>query len=281
ADLVELIFVAAALSSALLHAGWNAAVKGTSNPTQAMTAQAIVAALLSLPGFLLTGLPDPASWPWIAASTGVYVVTISALLRGYEHGGFGIVYSVSRAIGVLLVVPLAALFVGDRIGRAALAGVAIIALSLGALAWDAKRDQTASFRALGWTLLAGLGIATYVLCDTRGVRAAGSPAAYGFAVSIGNAIVMWIRQRHLGSPWAQIRDQWRIAVPAGVASTASYLLILWVWNHAPIAPAAALRDTSAVFAILIAIVWLKEPFTRTRIAAVLLAAAAVPLLRLG
>ena len=50
---------------------------------------------------------------------------------------------------------------------------------------------------------------------------------------------------------------------------------------APVAPAAALRDTSSVFAILIAVVWLKEPFTRTRILAVLLAAAAVPLLRLG
>jgi len=34
-------------------------------------------------------------------------------------------------------------------------------------------------------------------------------------------------------------------------------------------------------AILIAVVWLKEPFTRTRILAVLLAATAIPLLRLG
>jgi drug/metabolite transporter (DMT)-like permease len=42
-----------------------------------------------------------------------------------------------------------------------------------------------------------------------------------------------------------------------------------------------LRDTSAIFAVLIAVFWLKEPFTRTRIAAVLLAAAAVPLLRFG
>jgi hypothetical protein len=45
----------------------------------------------------------------------------------------------------------------------------------------------------------------------------------------------------------------------------SYLLILWVWSVAPIAPAAALRDTSAAFAILIAILWLKEPFTRLRV----------------
>ena len=48
-----------------------------------------------------------------------------------------------------------------------------------------------------------------------------------------------------------------------------------------IEPAAALRDSSAIFAVLIAVFILKVPFTRTRMLAVLLAAAAVPLLRLG
>uniref|UniRef100_UPI0013D67A42 EamA family transporter n=1 Tax=Klebsiella pneumoniae TaxID=573 RepID=UPI0013D67A42 len=71
---------------------------------------------------------------------------------------------------------------------------------------------------------------------------------------------------------------WSVGVPTALAAMASYLLILWVWSDAPIAPASALRDTSAIFAILIAVLWLKEPFTRTRMVAVLLAAAAVPLL---
>ena len=89
------------------------------------------------------------------------------------------------------------------------------------------------------------------------------------------------RQRHGGPPWAQVKARWAFALPIAVAAMGSYLLILWVWSHAPIAPAAALRDTSAIFAILIAVFWLKEPFTRTRVAAVLLAAAAIPLLRFG
>jgi drug/metabolite transporter (DMT)-like permease len=72
-----------------------------------------------------------------------------------------------------------------------------------------------------------------------------------------------------------------MGVLTALAAVVSYLLILWVWSGAPIAPAAALRDTSAVFALLIAVVWLKEPFTPMRVVAVLLAAAAVPLLRLG
>ena len=273
--------VAAALLSAVLHAGWNAAVKASRDPTRAMTAQMLLSALFVLPGLLWSGLPSLAAWPWIAASTLMNVLTVSALLRAYELGGFGIVYPVGRAIAVLLVVPLVAIFAGGWPGPAALAGIAIIALSLAVLAWDAARDRGLPLPALAWTLAAGLGTAAYILCDAQGVRASGSPWAYGFVVSITNAAAMCWRQRRTGAPWRQLQGQWALAVPLAVASVVSYLLILWVWGHAPIAPAAALRDTSAVFAILIAVIWLKEPFTRTRIIAVLLAAAAVPLLRLG
>jgi drug/metabolite transporter (DMT)-like permease len=238
---MDAIDVAAALTSAVLHAGWNAAVKASREPARAMTAQMLLSAVLVLPGLLWSGLPPLAAWPWIAGSTLMSVVTVTALLRAYELGGFGLVYPVARAIAVVLVVPLVALFAGSLPGAAALGGIAVIALSLALLAWDAALDRGVPLPALAWIFTAGVGAAGYVLCD----------------------------------------GQWAVAVPAAVASVASYLLILWVWGHAPVAPAAALRDTSAGFAILIAVVWLKEPFTRTRVLAVLLTAAAVPLLRLG
>ncbi|MBV8193793.1 MAG: EamA family transporter [Alphaproteobacteria bacterium] len=275
------IDVAAALLSAVLHASWNAAIKASARPQQAMTAQMVLSALIVLPGLLWTGLPPLAAWPWIAATTAMNVVTIGALLRAYERAGFGVAYPVVRAVAVLLVVPLAALVAGDRPGAPVALGVLIIALALATLAWDAARDSSLSLEALGWALLAGAVTAGYILCDVRGVRATGSPWSYGFAVSLTNALGMCWRARHGGAPWRQVRAEWRIALPAAVASAASYLLILWVWSHAPVAPAAALRDTSALFAILIAVIFLHEPFTRRRVAAVLLAAAAVPLLRLG
>jgi drug/metabolite transporter (DMT)-like permease len=278
---MDLLDVAAALVSALLHAGWNAAVKASRNPPRAMTGQMLLSAMIVLPSLLWSGLPPLAAWPWVAASTLLNVVTVTALLRAYELGGFGLVYPVVRAIAVVLVVPLVALFAGGWPSAAALGGIAIIALSLALLAWDTVRDRGVPLQALAWIFVAGVGAAGYILCDAQGVRASGSPWAYGFVVSVTNAAAMCWRQRHNGAPWMQVRGQWSVAAPAAVASVASYLLILWVWGHAPIAPAAALRDTSAVFAILIAVVWLKEPFTRTRILAVLLAAAAIPLLRLG
>jgi len=273
--------VAAALLSALLHAGWNAAVKASRNPPQAMAAQMLLGAILVVPALFWSGLPKPGAWGWIAASTVLNVVTIAALLRAYELGGFGIVYPVVRSVAVLLVVPFAAMLTGEELGVAAILGILIIAAALVLLGWDAARGHGIARAAMGWTLVAGLGTAAYIMCDAQGVRAAGSPWAYGFAVSITNAMAMYWRQRRAGRGWIDVGSRWAMALPVATASMASYLLILWVWSHAPIAPAAALRDTSAIFAILIAVLWLKEPFTRMRIAAVLLAAASVPLLRLG
>jgi drug/metabolite transporter (DMT)-like permease len=278
---MEVTYVAAALLSALLHASWNAAVKASARPTEAMAAQMLMSALLVVPGLLWTGLPPQASWPWLGASTLMNLVTVTALLRAYELGGFGVVYPVVRAVSVLLVVPMAAYLVGDRLGLGAIAGVALVALSLGILAFGARRGHAFTPRALSWTLIAGLATAAYVMCDARGVRLAGTAWAYGFAVSVANAAAMSWRHRRIGAPWRLLKSQFAIAVPTAVAAVASYLLILWVWTRAPIAPASALRDTSAVFALVIAVVWLKEPFTRSRLFAVLMAAAAVPLLRLG
>ena len=241
----------------------------------------ILAALIGLPGLLWTGLPPLASVPWIAASTVLSILTVTALLKGYETGGFGLVYPMARAISVLLVVPLSAMLAGDSVKPLALAGIVLIVAALGLLAVSSRGDRDFPPQAQLWIVIAGVLTAVYVLCDARGVRASGAPVAYGLTVSVVNAMLMSWRQRHLGSPLGLVRGNFGIALPAAVASVASYLLILWVWGHAPVAPASALRDTSAVFALLIAIVFLGERFTAMRVLAVLMAAAAVPLLRLA
>ena len=52
---MDAIDVAAALLSAVLHAGWNAAVKASRDPARAMTAQMLLSAVLVLPGLLWSG----------------------------------------------------------------------------------------------------------------------------------------------------------------------------------------------------------------------------------
>lgn len=278
---LDLIHVGAALASALLHAGWNAAVKNTARPAETMSAQMVLAAVLVVPVLMFTGLPAAASLPWLVASTSLNLVTVLALLRAYDHAGFGVAYPVIRAISVLLIVPISIVLAGETVSALGLAGVGLIALALAVLGLSARGKDALTANAAGWMLLSGVTAAAYVYCDARGVRASGSALGYGSLVSITNAVAMVIRQRATITPLDLMRRHWRPALPIAVASVASYFLILWAYTGAPIAPMAALRDTSAVFAILIALFWLKEAITPMRLLAVAIAAAAIPLLRLS
>ena len=109
---MEPIHVLAALASALLHAGWNAAVKASPRPDAAMAGQMVAGAVMVIPVLAWIGLPPPAAWPWLLASTSINIVVVTALLRAYALGGFGTVYPVQRAVSVLCVVPLAAALAG-------------------------------------------------------------------------------------------------------------------------------------------------------------------------
>ena len=69
---------------------------------------------------------------------------------------------------------------------------------------------------------------------------------------------------HGGGFHRRMRSAWVRGLLGGACTLASYGLALWAMTRAPIALVAALRETSVVFAVLLAAVFLKEPVTRVR-----------------
>lgn len=277
---MDTIYILAALCSALLHAIWNAAVKSTGQHTALMTAQMTIAALVGLPVLLFVPMPAVQSLGWIAASTLFNVLGLKAILRAYDHGQFGLVYPMSRAIMIVLVVPFSTLLAHEQLSVGAMAGIALIVSALALLALGARRGHEFSRHALVWTGVGGVLTACTVLIDAQGIRQSNSPLGYGCVMAIVNAINMLWQQRHLPGIGDAIRRHASVALWAGGLSMVSYLLIVWVFSKAPIAGAAALRDTSAVFAVLIAMVFMNEAISRTKLLAVVMALAAIPLMRL-
>src|SRR5688572_3734101 len=213
---MEPVQIAAALASAVLHAGWNAAVKADARPREAMRAQLLASALLGGVGLLWTGLPAMAAWPWLAASTACNLAAIAALLKSYESSGFGLAYPVCRALSVLLVTVFACALWGETVGPAGLGGIGLIALALLLLAFGSGTTLRGS--SLGWIAAAGVGTAAYVLCDAQGVRQAGSPWAYGLTVGVVNGAAASGFYGLGGSPWRVLRNRpLRSAVNAAAA----------------------------------------------------------------
>jgi drug/metabolite transporter (DMT)-like permease len=277
---LDTIYILAALSSALLHATWNAAVKSTGQHSAIMTGQMLVAALVGLPVLFFVEPPGLASLGWIAASAGFNVLGLRAILRAYDQGEFGLVYPMSRAIMIMLVVPLSTLLAHEQLSVGAMLGIGLIISALAVLALAAGKGHDVSRHVLIWTGVGGVLSACTVLIDAHGIRQSGSPFAYGCIVAIVNATNMTWQQRRRPDLFATMRQHASVTLWSGVLSMASYLLIVWVFSKAPIAGAAALRDTSSVFAVLIAMVFMKEAINRTKLLAVGMALAAIPLMRL-
>jgi drug/metabolite transporter (DMT)-like permease len=272
--------VAAALLSALLHAAWNAAVRAAPDPARAMAAQIVASGLVVAPLLLVLPLPSPDALPWLTASVTFSVLAVLALVRGYaKGGGLAVVYPLTRAISPLVVTLLARQVVGERLTSGGYAGVAMISTGVGLFAVGGGRG---GLGAVGWGLAGGVLTAAYTVCDAQGARLSPSGAGYGATVALLNAMVLG-SAHHLrrGSIPGALAAHPGIATLGAGAATLSYLTILWVYTRTQIAIGAALRDTSIVFAALIATLVLGERMTPARIGAIALIAAGAVTLRLA
>lgn len=255
---MDTFVIIAALASAALHAAWNAAVKASSNPNGTMTAQIILAGLLAVIPLMWLGGPPMEVWPWMGLSLICMLAATQALLKGYVYAGFAAVYPLSRASALVVVVVIGWVIAKEVPRSEVLAGIALIAFGTVLFGWQRVPSAHVNWRAIGWAVCAGCSTAVCVYCDARGSRLS-SALSYGLAQAVCNAVGFAVLQRiRVGSVVGMLRRHGRVAGMAAVASTTSYLLILWVWTQSAMAVGAALRDTSLVFAALIGVFLFKE-----------------------
>lgn len=278
--------LAAVLFGALLHAAWNALIKGgTDKPLDTALIHGL-GIVVALPVLLVVGPPPRAAWPFLAASIVVHLGYYVALVGAYRHGDLGLTYPLMRGTAPLLVATASAALIGERLTAAAWAGV--LAISAGVVAIGLSRSMVGGHpaKALRYALANAAIIALYTLIDALGVRAAGNAASYVAALFVFEglpylALVLWRRRAAFDTTLAHVAARWKLALAGTAASFASYAIALWAMTQAPVAMVAALRETSVLFAAALGALWLKEGFGLLRAAGTLLVVAGVMGLRLA
>ena len=272
--------IAAALCSALIHASWNAALKGGRD-------RVADAFLIAVGGLIVWGAvaagwgaPAPAAWPFLAGSVLIHLVYWVALFSAYDVGDLSHIYTLSRGSAPMLVAVGAALAAHEVPPPVKVAGIVLV--SAGVLCVGAS--PRAPLKATLWALGIGVSIASYSLVDALGARAGGDALVYVAWTSGLMAIPMigfalWRRgpQPLLA---AATKAPWR-GVGIGVISFAGYGLVLWAQTFAPIAQVTALRETSVVFGALIAFLFLRERLGFRRWAGALIVAVGAGLIAFG
>jgi uncharacterized membrane protein len=170
------------------------------------------------------------------------------------------------------------LVLDEELSPARLVGVAIVAAGLFAIAADRSLLTRRGAMAIGSAVLTAVMIGSATAVDFVGLHRANSTLGYIVWINLFEALVLLpfallIRWGGLKAlPWRELPRQ----ALAGLVVAASYAMMLWALSLGAIAPIAALRETSVVFAALIGAAFLGEPMGRRRaIAAAAVAVGAV------
>jgi drug/metabolite transporter (DMT)-like permease len=269
------------LFAALLHASWNAIVKGAGDKlltTVLVTTSAALLAALSLPALRQ---PNAGSWPFILASALLQVAYFVLLARTYHIADMSQTYPLMRGTAPLLVGIVSVLVLGAHLTLTMWTGVGVICLGiLGMAAADRQRNR----RGIALALLNAVVIAGYTVIDGLGVRHSGAPAAYTLWIFLvtGVPLAAWaVRTRGRAALSEYARRNWHFGLIGGVGTVASYGLALWAMTIAPIAVVAALRETSILFGVIISGLLLKEHVGPARFAAACTIALGAAVLRLA
>jgi drug/metabolite transporter (DMT)-like permease len=279
---VDTVVFLAMLASAFLHASWNALVKSRSAPSEALAAVVIGSGIPQGALMLMAGFPAPAAWPWIALTVVLSMGALLLLGSAYREGDFAVAYPLIRGlIPVVLTVAAVPLF-DERPTATGMIGVLCVSAGLALIAWEsARKTRTMSLRGLAFAALAAGVTAASVLTDTKGARASGNPVAYAAMISVLNAFLMAAVYRLRGHNVAAMMVRHGPMAAAGaLLATVSYVLFIWSLLQAPVALVVALRETSMLFAVGIAVMVLRERVGFWRGAAVAVIFGGVILLRL-
>ena len=297
------LVVAAVLTAAVTHASWNALAHHIRDQLLAFTLVGGGGTLCGLALACFAPVPAAGAWPALLVSAVLHTVYQLLLMRSFGLGDFGQMYPIARGTAPLVVTVLAAVFLHEWPGAWQLTGVAFASAGLlGVALWGIRRKGGGAGRggageagiragrgggsqrpALIAAVATGLAIASYTVVDGVGVRAAGSPLGYlawlmlleGLAIPV---YALVTRRRALA---AQLRPVAARGLLGGALSVAAYGLVLWAQTRAPLAPVAALRESSIIAGAAIGAVFFKERFGAPRMAASVLMVGGIALMLHG
>ena len=267
------------VTSGAAHAVVNAILKSGQDKMSSRALMDGFSALILLPFAFVVPLPH-AAWGWLVGSGFVHFAYLFCLIRAFESADMTVAYPIARGVAPALAASVAVGVFGESITLTTGVGAALVSLGVMTVGLGRHVER----KALMWAGATGVSIALYTVLDAQGVRAAPSAPSYIVwiylidGLVIGLIFALWRGPRFLFAA----RSEWKAGLTAGAFSIVTYGLALWAFRIGDTPRLAALRETSILFGVAIAIVFLKERVTTGRMFGVgMIAAGAATLLAAG
>ncbi len=263
----------AVLLAALLHASWNAMIKGSRDVLLDTAGIVLGAGIVALPALFVVASPPPAAWPYLGASLTIHLAYYYLMVNAYRVGDLTLVYPLMRGVAPLITGAAGIVVLRELPGALGWLGMLLISGGVFLLAFRTL-GHAPSFAnegaAIGFALSNAAVIASYTLVDGKGARVAGDAWGYITWLFVLDAapFSLYMLARHRARFGAYLRQNAGRGLFGGGLSAAAYAISVWAMTQAPVALVASLRETSVLFATLIGAGVLKEHLSPRRWAGV-------------
>jgi uncharacterized membrane protein len=280
------MIIALVLLSAFLHAAWNALLKREPDKDHTLIAAvafgALLATAVAVVRALVTFVPafaTPASLWWALVAGAFEQLYFYGLARALDRGPLGPVYTISRGGAVLIVYPLSVLFFSEPLAALSVAGSAVVlaGLVLSDLRFGAGVLRAMPAAATGWASTCAVAIAAYHLAYKAALEGGGAPSSV-FAVSLAlSSAISLLRTGSAGraAVGSVIRSNLPKVMLMGALCGGSFLILIEALSSGGAGFVLTLRNTSVLFALVLAWSIGEKPRLAPALGAALVATGAV------
>lgn len=266
-----------AIGAAILHAGWNLAIKQSGDRWLALWGQFFVAGAGCVVLLVTLGGVPASAWVWASLSGLTHAGYLWSLARAYDLGDFSVSYPIARGTGAVLAAIGGVMLLDDSLSALNVVGIAVTVVGLWLLAGPADNAHIRAALAVAAT------IGVYSVIDSHGSRDTGGNL-YALTTFVASAFFTTVHGFVIGRGPAMLpalRTQWRRFTLAGAASVLTYWMVLVAVQRASVGYVTALRESSVVLAALVGVFVLKEPNAKRRITAACIAVGGLVILVVG
>jgi len=251
------------LTSAFLHAGWNAILKRVREPEIAVLAMITIGSTSAVAVALVLRVPLPprASLYWSLAAGILESGYLLTLARALSRAPLGPVYTIARGGALLVVWPVSILALGEQLTTSRLAGTLLVLVGLAAtgmetratkVAKEGESAETPKIERTGfmWAALCALFVGSYHLAYKLALAKGGNaPAADAISLSAATIVNFAFAGASKGKlALVALRRQPFPIIVGGVLANLSFLLFLFAMAQGGAGVLLTLRNTSILFA---------------------------------
>lgn len=273
--------VAMVLSAALLHAFWNAVVKGAGDKTIVLGLIALGHVIPGIAIVLIAPFPGWQVWPYVVASTVIHWGYYYFLNVAYRLGDLSVIYPIARGLAPVLIALGAQFWIGETLSPQVWGGILLVSAGIMVLTrglFAGALPLTGFLAAIACAVM----VASYSLVDGVGVRLSDNALAYvGWLFVMEIIVALFIFPTRMERLRAVPLRVVLLGFLGGVISGTAYGMVLYAKTLAPLGIVSALRETSVIFAAMIGVLWFGEGPKGNRLVAALIVAVGIVVIGLG